>query len=187
MSDWPLLSLVIFLPLAGAAFLSVHDRDKPGLLPVAKRLAGLGFELTATAGTADYLRGQGLASRTVRKVHDEERPHVVDHLINGEIALVINTPLGRESHEDDGIIRRTALKYDVPCITTLSGAMACAEGIAALRKDGLSVRALQEMGVEERSLARPTPEELLQRLRSHSKVDLSEPVVEAFTAEREGR
>jgi carbamoyl-phosphate synthase large subunit len=133
------------LPLEGAAFLSVHDRDKPGLLPVAHRLAELGFELTATAGTADYLRGHGLDVRTVLKVH-EARPHVVDLLINGEIALVINTPLGRESHEDDGIIRRTALKYDIPCITTLSGAMACAEGIAALRKEGLSVRSLQEMG-----------------------------------------
>ncbi|HET9677550.1 MAG TPA: carbamoyl-phosphate synthase large subunit, partial [Solirubrobacterales bacterium] len=132
------------LPLAGAAFLSVHDRDKPGLLPVAQRLAELGFELTATAGTADYLRGKGLAVRTVLKVH-EARPHVVDLLINGEIALVVNTPLGRESHEDDGIIRRTALKYDIPCITTLSGAMACAEGIAALKREGLSVRSLQEM------------------------------------------
>jgi carbamoyl-phosphate synthase large subunit len=133
------------LPLEGTAFLSVHDRDKPGLLPVAKRLAGLGFELAATAGTADYLRGEGLTVRTMLKVH-EARPHVVDHLINGEIALVVNTPLGRESHEDDGAIRRTALKYDIPCITTLSGAMACAEGIEALRKDGLSVRPLQDMG-----------------------------------------
>ena len=135
------------LPLEGTAFLSVHDRDKPGLLPVAKRLAGLGFELAATAGTADYLREHGLTVRTMLKVH-EARPHVVDHLINGEIALVVNTPLGRESHEDDGAIRRTALKYDIPCITTLSGAMACAEGIEALRRDGLSVRPLQGMRTE---------------------------------------
>jgi carbamoyl-phosphate synthase large subunit len=132
------------LPLEGTAFLSVHDRDKPGLLPVARRLAELGFELAATAGTAEYLSGQGLAVRTVLKVH-EARPHIGDLLINGEIALVINTPLGRESHEDDGVIRRTALKYDIPCITTLSGAMACAEGIAALKREGLSVRSLQEM------------------------------------------
>ncbi len=132
------------LPLAGTAFLSVHDRDKPGLLPVAQRLAGLGFALAATAGTAGYLESQGLAVRAVLKVH-EGRPHVGDLLINGEIALVINTPLGRESHEDDGVIRRTALKYDIPCITTLSGAMACAEGIAALKREGLSVRSLQEM------------------------------------------
>ena len=88
--------------------------------------------------------GQGLAVRTVLKVH-EARPHIVDLLINGEIALVVNTPLGRESHEDDGVIRRTALKYDIPCITTLSGAMAAAEGIAALKREGLSVRSLQEM------------------------------------------
>ena len=132
------------LPLEGTAFLSVHDRDKPGLLPVARRLAELGFELAATAGTAEYLSGQGLAVRPVLKVH-EARPHIGDLLINGEIALVINTPLGRESHEDDGVIRRTALKYDIPCITTLSGAMACAEGIAALKREGLSVRSLQEM------------------------------------------
>jgi carbamoyl-phosphate synthase large subunit len=132
------------LPLEGAAFLSVHDRDKPGLLPVARRLSELGFELTGTAGTADYLREHGLQVRTVLKVH-EARPHIVDQMINGEIVLVVNTPLGRESHEDDGVIRRTALKYDIPCITTLSGAMAAAEGIAALKKDGLSVRSLQEM------------------------------------------
>jgi carbamoyl-phosphate synthase large subunit len=132
------------LPMAGTAFLSVHDRDKPGLLPVARRLAELGFELAATSGTAGYLRGQGLAVRPVLKVH-EGRPHIGDLLINGDIVLVINTPLGRESHEDDGVIRRTALKYDIPCITTLSGAMAAAEGIAALGREGLSVRSLQEM------------------------------------------
>jgi carbamoyl-phosphate synthase large subunit len=132
------------LPLEGTAFLSVHDRDKPALLPVARCLTDLGFELVATAGTAGFLTTNGLSVRTVQKVH-EGRPHVVDHLINGEIALVVNTPLGQASHEDDGEIRRTALKYDVPCITTLSGAMAAAEGIAALRRDGLSVRSLQEM------------------------------------------
>jgi carbamoyl-phosphate synthase large subunit len=135
------------LPLEGTAFLSVHDRDKPGLLPVARRLAELGFELAATAGTAEYLRTHGLEIRTMLKVH-EARPHVVDHLINREIVLVVNTPLGRASHEDDGAIRRTALKFDIPCITTLSGAMAAAEGIAAMKKEGMSVRSLQEMRVD---------------------------------------
>ncbi|HBL31025.1 MAG TPA: carbamoyl phosphate synthase large subunit [Acidobacteria bacterium] len=132
------------LPLQGTAFLSVHDRDKPPLLPIARRLAELGFELTATAGTASFLEENGLTVRTLLKVH-EARPHVVDHLINGDIDLVINTPLGRASHEDDGAIRRAALKYDIPCITTLSGATAAAEGIAALQKDGLTVRPLQEI------------------------------------------
>ncbi len=132
------------LPLAGAVFLSVHDRDKAALAPVARRFAELGFELTATAGTAAYLAAQGLAVRAVNKVH-EGRPHVVDHLINGDLVLVVNTPLGRASYADDGEIRRTALKHDVPCITTLSGALAAAEGIAALRRDGLAVRSLQEL------------------------------------------
>jgi len=132
------------LPLSGTAFLSVHDRDKPSLVPIARRLAELGFDLAATAGTAAFLEGHGLHVRTMLKVH-EARPHVVDHLINGEIALVVNTPLGKASHEDDGAIRRTALKYDIPCITTLSGAMAAAEGVAALQRDGLGVRPLQEV------------------------------------------
>ncbi len=140
------------LPLDGTAFLSVHDRDKVALLPVARRLSELGFELAATAGTAAFLSARGLAVRRVNKVHDD-RPHVVDHLINREIALVINTPLGRESHVDDAIIRRTALKYDIPCVTTLSGATAAAEGIAALRKAELAVRPLQEI----HRAARPLP------------------------------
>jgi carbamoyl-phosphate synthase large subunit len=131
------------LPLEGTAFLSVHDLDKPALVPVARRFSELGFDLVATSGTAAYLRGQGLAVRTINKIH-EGRPHLGDHLINGDVDLVVNTPLGRESHEDDGQIRRVALKYDVPCITTLSGAMAAAEGIAAVRLHGLSVKPLQE-------------------------------------------
>ncbi|QQR76013.1 MAG: carbamoyl-phosphate synthase large subunit [Holophagales bacterium] len=133
------------LPLAGTAFLSVHDRDKAGVLPVARRLAGLGFRLVATAGTADFLDRHGHSVERVRKVH-EGRPHVVDALINGEIQLVVNTPLGRESHDDDAAIRQTALKHDVPCITTLSGAMAAAEGIAALQEKRLEVMPLQELG-----------------------------------------
>ncbi len=122
----------------------MHDRDKETLLPVARRLAELGFELAATEGTAAFLDSQGLPVRRVRKVHDG-RPHVVDHLINREIDLVVNTPLGRESHEDDALIRQTALKYDIPCITTLSGATAAAEGIAALRAQGFSVVSLQDL------------------------------------------
>jgi carbamoyl-phosphate synthase large subunit len=132
------------LPMSGTAFLSVHDQDKPALLPVARRLAELGFELAATGGTAAFLRAHDLAVRGVLKVH-EGRPHIADLLINGDIALVVNTPLGRASHEDDTVIRRTALKFDIPCITTLSGAMAAAEGIAALGRDGLSVLSIQEM------------------------------------------
>jgi carbamoyl-phosphate synthase large subunit len=132
------------LPRGGVAFLTVHDRDKEALLPVARRFAEVGFSLVATAGTAAYLAEQGLDVRTVHKVQ-EGHPHVVDHLINGEIQVVVNTPLGRASHEDEAEIRRTALKYDIPCITTLSGAMAMAEGIAASTRDGLAVKSLQEL------------------------------------------
>jgi carbamoyl-phosphate synthase large subunit len=131
------------LPREGKAFLSVNERDKPALVPVARHLRELGFELVATGGTAEFLRNEGLEVGRVRKVH-EGRPSVVDLLINREIALVVNTPLGRESHEDDAVIRQTALKYDIPCITTLSGATAAAEGIAALQRGELGVLSLQE-------------------------------------------
>ncbi len=132
------------LPLKGTAFLSVHDRDKEKLLPVARGLRDVHFQLVATQGTAAYLQGQGVEVARIAKVH-EARPHVVDALINGDIQIVINTPLGRESAEDDALIRKTALKYDIPCITTLSGATAIVEAIGAVQGDRISVRSLQEI------------------------------------------
>ena len=132
------------LPVSGTVFLSVHDRDKETLVPVARGLAEAGFELTATEGTAGFLAGRGLAVRPVLKVH-EGRPNVVDHLINGEIDLVVNTPIGREGHVDDSYIRRTALRHNVPCITTLSGARAALEGIRALLAGAFEVHSLQEL------------------------------------------
>ncbi len=131
------------LPLEGTAFLTVNDRDKPALVPIARRLAELGFRLVATAGTRAALRAEGLEVEPVRKAH-EERPNLLDQMVNREIDLVINTPLGRSSHEDDALIRRTALKYDIPCITTLSGAQAAVEGIAAVRAHEMDVVCLQE-------------------------------------------
>ena len=104
----------------------------------------MGFRLVATAGTADHLARQGLRVEIVNKL-PEGRPHVVDHLINGDVDLVINTPLGRESHEDDSMIRRTALKHRIPCITTLSGALAAAEGIRSIKDNALTVRSLQQI------------------------------------------
>ena len=133
------------LPLEGTAFLSVHERDKPALLPVARRLVSLGFALVATRGTATFLGDNGLAVEVVHKLH-EGRPHIVDRLIDGHIDVVVNTPLGAESHHDDAIIRQTALKFDIPCITTLSGAIAAAEGIAATKRDEITVRSLQSLG-----------------------------------------
>jgi len=131
------------LPTSGTAFLSVNDRDKEALVPVAQRFADLGFRLVATAGTAGSLASRGLHVERVHKIY-EGRPHVVDLLLDRKIEIVVNTPLGRASHEDDTMIRMTALKYDIPCITTLSGAMAAAEGIGALQTRTLSVQSLQE-------------------------------------------
>ncbi len=132
------------LPLAGAAFLSVHDREKPRLLPVAERLAELGFEIVATRGTAAFLGANGFVVRTILKVH-EGRPNVVDAMINGEVHLVINTPVGRDPAIDDGYIRRTSMKMGLPCVTTMTGAAAAVEAIAALRGRTLTVRSLQEL------------------------------------------
>ncbi len=129
------------LPLAGTAFVSVIDRDKAAVAPIAASLLELGFSLVATSGTASYLRERGLEVGEVLKIH-EGRPHVGDRMINREIDLVINTPMGQLSHEDDSYIRETALKFDIPCVTTLSGARAAVEAIAAIGASGLEVRAL---------------------------------------------
>jgi carbamoyl-phosphate synthase large subunit len=132
------------LPRSGTAFISVNDRDKDAMVPIATRLAELGFQVCATGGTAKHLQTGGLPVKRVNKVH-EGRPNVVDHLINREIDLVFNTPLGQVSHEDDALIRQSALKFDIPCITTISGARAAVEGIAALLDQGLDVHSLQEL------------------------------------------
>ena len=142
------------LPTTGTAFLSVHDRDKRGLLPVALRLHQLGFDLVATEGTADFVRSQGVPIERVHKLH-EGRPHVADRIINGEIALVVNTPLGPTAHDEDAFIRQAALKHRVPCITTLSGAMAAAEGIDALQRGTLSVEPLQKITASLRPVGNP--------------------------------
>ncbi len=132
------------LPLSGTAFLSVNDNDKANLVPIARGLAELGFRLLATSGTAAYLRGRGLAVESIYKVN-EGRPHAVDYIKNGEIALVVNTPLGKASFYDEGAIRKAAYAYGVPCMTTLSAANAAVQGIRAMQEQRLTVRSLQEM------------------------------------------
>jgi carbamoyl-phosphate synthase large subunit len=110
-----------------------------------RKLARLGFEIVATLGTAERLREVGLKVENVFKVN-EGRPNIVDHIKRGEIALIINTPLGRASHFDEQAIRRAALQYNVPCVTTMTGAQAIVEAISA-RSTGaaMKVRSLQEM------------------------------------------
>jgi carbamoyl-phosphate synthase large subunit len=130
------------LPESGCVFISVNNSDKPTVLPIARELGQLGFRLTATRGTAAYLRAHGIDVEVVYKVN-EGRPNVADHLVNGKIDLVINTPLGRESFFDDRAVRRAATMAQVPCITTLTGASASVAAIRALRGQGLTVRSLQ--------------------------------------------
>jgi len=133
------------LPQTGRAFISVNDSDKGQAVVLARRLARLGFELIATLGTAERLREVGLNAENVFKVN-EGRPNIVDHIKRGEIALVINTPLGRASHFDEQAIRRAALQYNVPCVTTMTGAQAIVEAITARETGGaIKVRSLQEM------------------------------------------
>jgi len=131
------------LPQSGTAFISVNNLDKANVVPVARELAALGFRLVATRGTAAYLRAHGLEVEIIFKVN-EGRPHVGDELLNGRIALVINTPLGRESFFDDRAVRSAAMMQGVPAITTLTGAAAAVSAIAALRTEGLTVKSLQE-------------------------------------------
>ncbi len=131
------------IPLDGAAFISVNNDDKPNVLPIARDLASLGFKLVATRGTAAYLRAHGLDVEVVYKIN-EGRPHVGDRIVNRQIHLVLNTPLGRESFFDDRSVRRVAMMQGVPCITTLTGGAATVSAIKALREQGLDVRSLQE-------------------------------------------
>ena len=131
------------LPDRGTAFLSVNNEDKANVLPIARDLAGLGFSLLATRGTAAYLRAHGLDPAIVYKVN-EGRPHIGDRLLNREIDLVINTPLGRESFFDDRTLRRIATVLGVPCVTTLTGAAAAVSAIRALKEEGIEVQPLQD-------------------------------------------
>jgi carbamoyl-phosphate synthase large subunit len=131
--------------MGGTAFISVNDNDKrPVIIQLARELVNLGFKITATSGTREFLEGNGVEASMVWKVHENERPNVVDRMINREITLVINTPFGRKSFYDDTYIRRTALQHNLPCITTLSAATACVEGIRALREGFRTIAALQE-------------------------------------------
>ncbi|MBW2322446.1 MAG: carbamoyl-phosphate synthase large subunit, partial [Deltaproteobacteria bacterium] len=132
------------LPRDGTVFISVRDRDKKATVEISKTLASLGFELVATRGTAQYLQDNGLKVETVNKVY-EGRPHVLDMIKNNRIALVINTSLGRRTVIDSESIRRAALLYKIPYVTTMAGARATASACAALLEHELTVQALQDI------------------------------------------
>src|SRR5688500_18669973 len=133
------------LPKKGTAFLSVNDTDKGQTVIIARKLVRLGFQIIATLGTAARLKEVGLKVETVFKVN-EGRLNIVDHVKRGDVALIINTPLGRASHFDEQAIRRAALQYNVPCVTTMTGAQAIVEALVAFGGDEpVKVRSLQEL------------------------------------------
>ncbi|HZH35165.1 MAG TPA: ATP-grasp domain-containing protein, partial [Pyrinomonadaceae bacterium] len=140
-----MLGASVNYPPGGTAFLSVNDGDKGQAVILARRLTKLGFKLIGTYGTAQRLREVGLEAEAVFKVN-EGRPNIADYIKRGEIALVINTPLGRTSHYDEKAIRQAALRHNVPCVTTITGATALVEAIAT-RQEGekITVRSLQEI------------------------------------------
>ena len=131
-------------------FISVQDRDKAAVLPVASQFNDLGFKIIATRGTSAFLKAKGLRNRRINKV-SIGRPHVVDAITNGEIQFIINTGTGDEPRRDGYHIRRAAIKFNIPYATTISGAMAMCRGIAALKQKMLTVQTVQEYHENDRS------------------------------------
>ena len=131
------------LPSGGALFVTVNDHDKASATPIVRRFHELGFRVLATRGTAAYLRARGVPAERVFKVH-EGRPHAIDLVVNGEVHLLINTPLGKHAQRDDYTIRQAAIAHRVPYTTTLSAASAACDAVLALRSRQPSVRSLQE-------------------------------------------
>ena len=131
------------LPTEGTVLITVSSVDRPAVLDVAKEFDRLGFKIRATNGTHRFLAEHGIESEKILKMH-EGRPHIVDGIKNKEIQLVVNTPSGKLSTYDDSYIRKAAIKYKIPYITTLAAAIAAAKGIAAYRKGKGTVRSLQD-------------------------------------------
>ena len=132
------------LPSEGTVLFTLCDRDRNGAaLEAAKRFVELGFKIRATQGTHRYLAEHGVESGPILKLY-EGRPNIADAIKNSEIQLVVNTPAGKSSAHDDSYIRKAAIEYGVPYVTTLAAAIAAAKGIAARREGKGAVRSLQE-------------------------------------------
>ena len=131
------------LPEKGTIFVSVADRDKPVMIPIARQFAEMGYHLIGTRGTAKALRDQQVPIQEVPKIQ-EGRPNLIDMMKNGQIAMILNTPSGRGRRTDEGRIRSAAVAHRVTCITTLAAAQAAVEACRAMREKELTVTALQE-------------------------------------------
>jgi len=138
------LGALLSLPREGAIFVSVKDADKRTLIRIARRLAGLGYDLVATDGTWRLLSRSGVQCRRVHKIADGARPNVLDIVKNHEVDLIVNTPSGRGARTDEGRIRGAAVVRNIPVITTMSGANTLARALEAWRTEAFQVRSLQE-------------------------------------------
>jgi carbamoyl-phosphate synthase large subunit len=141
------------LPTQGCVFVSVTDHDKPHVAEVARKFVDMGFKLVATAGTADVIEEAGMACDRVYKVK-EGRPNVVDLIKGDRIQLIVNTPQGPDPFFDEKAIRRAAVTARIPTITTLAAARAAAEGIAALQRGEVNVKALQQLHAEREAISK---------------------------------
>jgi carbamoyl-phosphate synthase large subunit len=136
------------LPTDGAVLITVCERDRDEkLTQAARHFAGLGFKLFSTEGTTKFLQDQGIESESILKLH-QGRPNIVDAIKNGEIQLIVNTPAGKLSVTDDSYIRKSAIQYNVPYITTVAAAVAAVEGIKAKRNQQDTIKSLQEYHAE---------------------------------------
>jgi carbamoyl-phosphate synthase large subunit len=131
------------LPKSGRLIVTVNERDRKTVTPLVRRFRDLGFEILATRGTRDSLKALGVPSTLVYKV-GEGRPDIVDHIVTGDISLLINTPLGKKSQHDDYAMRRAAIRYKVPYITTMSATSAACDALIAMRSREPEVRSIQE-------------------------------------------
>jgi carbamoyl-phosphate synthase large subunit len=135
------------LPTAGKVMITVNQRDKAGVVAIARRFQVMGFGLVATEGTAAHLAAAGIPAQVVHKV-SEGRPHAIDLMVNGEIQLLINTPLGKSAQRDDYSMRQAAVANRVPYTTTLTGASAACAAIEAAREQPITVKSLQAWQAE---------------------------------------
>jgi carbamoyl-phosphate synthase large subunit len=132
------------LPLEGTVFISVTDKEKPVILEVAQKFQTLGFRIKATNGTCNFLNQHGVKAELSYKIHEHQRPNIADEIKSKEIHLIVNTPIGKYGQFDDGYIRKAAVKYKVPYLTTSAAAKASVVGIEEFRKGRAGVKSLQE-------------------------------------------
>ena len=130
------------LPTKGTVLITVNPEDRQEALEVARKLAMMGFGIYATEGTGNYLRANGVGARLIAKIN-EGRPDVLDMIKNGDVQLVINTPIGKAGVQDDSYIRKNAIRHGIPCITTIAAAKAAASGIEEYQKGDGGVKSLQ--------------------------------------------